>query len=595
MNNLVKMTWSLVMIAVMASLLIACDAPGLTAPTATPIPTTIPTSTPTSTPTRTSVPTATPQPPSPTPTLTWEGVAELVKGSVVYIEVAWPETFLFPEGYGSGTGFVIDARKGHIATVGHVPEGSTSIKIYLPGSIKSRPARVIGISMCEDLTILQVDIKDGLQDATLGDSNQTHLGEEVAAMGYSLLPGADLDPTLSIGTIGKKDVQQPPYNSLFAIQLRLSPGDSGGPLINRRGEVIGINVLTVDSENLGYAIPISYAKPILQELQNGKSQRYAGLNLYFHGNIFPEYYGTEKGVPINAVGVGSSPYKAGFRGGDLLMKVNGTEVNSVGDVCDIFSSHVDGNQLRLTVLRVDSTTNQKYTCEGDITLGVGGGAAGELDCSPARSDPGGSGGGGQSLEVGPIANCDPVAGYTLVICEDFNDNQPEVWPVGSYEYDSESVEDGQYTVHIDGATTYQVAIAPNLSEADNIADGAVIAYVRARGDGVAGVMARANEEGDFYDCWIDNAQRFGCFKWVNDKHIPITKTVQSNEIIPQGYNEIMLATLGKTLYFWINGEQVAKLDDSTLESGSWGIFASTAEGENTFTAFYDQIYIYRAK
>jgi serine protease Do len=586
MNISLKGLRVLLLLLPLAGMIVACDPAPAAPPTsvpASPTPTPTATSTTTATATATSVPTATPQPPSPTPTMTWDGVAKALKPSVVYVEGSWPKTFLNTEGIGWGTGIVLDTQHGYIATAAHVVEGANSIKVYDAGSIKPRSVTIVGISMCDDLAILKVDDTEGLKAAKLGDSKATELGEDVAAIGYAALPGSNLDPSLSIGTIGKKEVYFAPYGNLFQMTVQLSPGDSGGPLVNQRGEVIGINVLTTEKGNFGYAIPISYAKPLLEELQAGKSERYSGLNFYFLGNDFKEYFGTDAGIVVDAVGVGSPAYDAGVRGGDLLLEINGSKVNSLGDVCDIFSSHSDGDQLHLTVLRVDPTTRFTETCEGNMTIGTSGGA-GKLNCVPV-------------LTPGIQPKCAEIPGfegYTRVLCDDFSNNNPGYWPVGSYDYGAVTVSGGIYSIHIQGANIYPVAMVPNFSGTDHMADGLVIADVQAQGDGVAGVLARGTVNGDFYDCWIDNAQRSGCFKWVDGKHIPITQTVHRSEIVPQRYNRLALVMIGTTLYFYINGEQVVKVDDNTLASGSWGVFASTGEGNNTFTANYDLVFIDRA-
>jgi putative serine protease PepD len=176
-------------------------------------------------------------------------------------------------GEAAGTGVVI-GDGGEILTNAHVVDGATSITVTLAGDAGTRPAELVGIDTEHDLAVLRVDDTTGLTPAVLGTSADLQVGEDVIAIGNAL----DLDGSLTVtrgivSALGRSiDTGTEQLDDLIQTDAAISSGNSGGPLVNVRGEVIGINTAgasgsgQVTVENIGFAIPIDDAVAIVAQL-----------------------------------------------------------------------------------------------------------------------------------------------------------------------------------------------------------------------------------------------------------------------------------------------------------------------------------------
>jgi S1-C subfamily serine protease len=264
---------------------------------------------------------------------------------------------------GGGTGVVVDAAKGYVVTNAHVIAGATSIKATV-GSTESN-ARVLGQAPCEDLAVLQLTPKpSGLEAAKLGKASSVTSGDTVVAMGY---PGSfesdttqrrlqGTDGTVSSGaapgTIGD---DLPKYPALIQHAAPISPGNSGGPLFNNKGEVVGINTIgsTGSSQNQNGAISMTRAKSLLPDLEAGRDQAYLGWNLTVLDasqiasavGARPDHSGK---VPVVVSTDSDSPAeKAKLVTADTITEIDGQPVANVADTCDILSSHSSGDRLTI--------------------------------------------------------------------------------------------------------------------------------------------------------------------------------------------------------------------------------------------------------
>jgi S1-C subfamily serine protease len=333
------------------------------AETATPVPTpTLPPPTPTPVPTPEATPTPTPE-----PELSWEDVVELLQPSVVMIRADFPETAVSYEGQGSGTGIVY-SEHGYIVTNAHVVSGAAALTVSTPGSTRQRSARFIGVSPCDDLAVIKVDDLEGLQPATFGESSAERIGAEVAVLGYPLGEMLGLDLTVSRGVISKLNEAQWHFESLIQHDATLNPGNSGGPLVNKKGEVIGINTWQVNPEiaaNIGFAISIDQAKPVIEQLQSGNNRHWLGMNLV--PNFYEDYFGTDAGLVVAAVASGSSASNVGVRPAYLLTHLQGLSVDWEEDICKILRSHQYGDALKVEFVNITPTEIQFL--EGEVVMG----------------------------------------------------------------------------------------------------------------------------------------------------------------------------------------------------------------------------------
>ncbi|MBB6730643.1 S1C family serine protease [Cohnella zeiphila] len=181
-----------------------------------------------------------------------------------------------PELVGTGTGFFID-KSGYILTNQHVIADATELKVTVPGYDGKLTAKVVNADEQLDLAVLKVESPDGkdFPALTLGDSDQTKVGDEVIAIGNPY----GLDHTMTIGilsakerpiTIQEDDGTEHPYEHLLQTDAAINPGNSGGPLLNAQGEVIGMNTaVNAEAQGIGFAISSATIQNALKELMSG--------------------------------------------------------------------------------------------------------------------------------------------------------------------------------------------------------------------------------------------------------------------------------------------------------------------------------------
>jgi S1-C subfamily serine protease len=178
------------------------------------------------------------------------------------------------QGQGAGTGIVLTAE-GQVLTNAHVIDGATSISVTLPGESTSRPADLVASDTTADLALVQIRGASGLAVAPLGSSADLRVGDEVVAIGNAL--ALDGGPTVTRGIVSAlgRSIQTDTgtLSGLIQTDAAISSGNSGGPLVNAEGQVIGINAAvaasssTVAAENIGFAIAIDTADSVVARLR----------------------------------------------------------------------------------------------------------------------------------------------------------------------------------------------------------------------------------------------------------------------------------------------------------------------------------------
>ena len=276
-----------------------------------------------------------------------------------------------PAGVGSG---VIYDDQGHILTNNHVIEGAQQLLVSLPDG-RSFTAKLIGADPQTDLAVLQIS-GDNLPVAQLGDSKQLQIGDWVVAIGNALaLPGG---PTVTAGVVSalNRTVQEPGNTTgngqqsssgpfLFDVvqtSAPINPGNSGGPLVNLAGQVIGINTLVagqaepgVTAQGIGFAISINAAKPIADQLvSTGRvTHTYLGIRYVALSPVVAQQLGTtaKNGIAVSSVMQGSPASDAGLRSRDIIIAVDGTQIEDESTLAQTLSTHKPGDKITLTVLR----------------------------------------------------------------------------------------------------------------------------------------------------------------------------------------------------------------------------------------------------
>ncbi len=267
-------------------------------------------------------------------------------------------------GYGWGTGVIMDAS-GYIITNAHVISDASSCTVVLWNG-RECPALLVGEDTHTDLAVLKIEAK-GLVPASFGDSNLLSVGDEVVAIGNPL--GAEFSGTLTNGIVSaiNRSVDYSGTSmTLIQTNAALNEGNSGGPLINMYGQVVGItNMKMVNSygatiEGIGFAIPSTTVKQVVDQLiANGKVVGRPGIGITC-GSVpqqAMDEYGLPEGLYITEVSEGSDAKAKGILPGDVLTHINGQKVLTTEDVLSIRDEHQVGDMLMFTIYRNGETFN----------------------------------------------------------------------------------------------------------------------------------------------------------------------------------------------------------------------------------------------
>ena len=263
-------------------------------------------------------------------------------------------------GTSSGTGIIMSSD-GYVITNHHVITGALVISV-LTNDNQEFEAALVGSDEMSDLAVLKIDAR-GLKAAEFGDSSKLRVGDSVVAIGDPL--GVQLRGTMTNGiisainrdlTVGDRTM------TLIQTNAALNNGNSGGPLINCYGQVIGINTVKMSSyysasatvEGLGFAIPISVAKPIIDELiENGYVAGRPAIGI--SGDSLPSYYRTyyrlPDGVYVTSVNEGSDAKAKGIREGDIVTAINGEKICSIDELNTVKNQYAAGDEVTLTIYR----------------------------------------------------------------------------------------------------------------------------------------------------------------------------------------------------------------------------------------------------
>jgi putative serine protease PepD len=207
-------------------------------------------------------------------TLDVAGVLDVVQPSVVSIETTVRTRGPFvSEGQGAGTGIVVD-DDGTILTNAHVVAGATEILVTVPGDDTPRQAELIGGDEAADVAVLHVADADGLVAATLGDGDSVQVGDQVVAIGNALALEGSMTVTEGIVSALDRSIgtETGSLDGLIQTDAAISSGNSGGPLVNARGEVIGMNTAVatsgggIEASNIGFAIAIETAMSVARSV-----------------------------------------------------------------------------------------------------------------------------------------------------------------------------------------------------------------------------------------------------------------------------------------------------------------------------------------
>jgi len=253
---------------------------------------------------------------------------------------------------GSG---VLVSEDGYILTNNHVISQVQNISVGLWDG-RYVTARVVGSDPETDLAVLKIDI-EGLPSAPLAETANIRVGDVVLAIGNAF----GLSHTVTMGIIsatGRNDLRSVLYEDFIQTDAAINAGNSGGALINYRGEVIGISTRNVGqaqgAQNIGFAIPITMAKNVMQQIVENGTVRRGSLDALFSDlplSIQSDGSAIRRGVQVREVTANGPAWSAGIRAGDALLSIDGDEVGDARALLMIISQRAPGERVELRVQR----------------------------------------------------------------------------------------------------------------------------------------------------------------------------------------------------------------------------------------------------
>ena len=287
---------------------------------------------------------------------------------------------------GAGSGFIID-REGHILTNNHVVEKADKITVTLNDNSEVE-ATLIGTDPKSDVALIKIDVDHDLPVVQLGDSAALEVGEWVIAIGNPF----GLSQTVTVGVVsatGRSRVGINEYENFIQTDAAINPGNSGGPLLNIHGQVVGINSAlysrTGGYMGIGFAIPINMAKFINEQLMdNGKVTRgYLGVGIQDVDEALAESFGLDKagGVLITDVQDDTPASKAGVKSQDVLVKLDGIDLQDTQDLRNRIAQTIPGTTVVLDIVRDGKPVELKVKI-GEQPADFGIAAQGSSDQNP---------------------------------------------------------------------------------------------------------------------------------------------------------------------------------------------------------------------
>ena len=310
-------------------------------------------------------------------------VANKVSPSVVSITTETRTTGWFGQSSTStaaGTGMIV-SDDGYVLTNKHVVDGANKVNVILDDGTTYENVKVVGTDPVNDVAFVKIDNVSGLPAVTFGDSKTMNVGQQVIAIGNAL---GQFQNTVTEGivsglnrSITASDSTGSAYErltDLIQTDAAINSGNSGGPLVNAAGQVIGLNVATSSANDIGFAIPISSVKGMLKRIKDtGKAERaYIGV---YCPSITPDMvekynlsaksgcYVYSGSASTSAVVSGSPADKAGVKTNDVITTINGVEIGKAGSITTLVGEYAVGDTVQLHILRNGGELNLNVTLE----------------------------------------------------------------------------------------------------------------------------------------------------------------------------------------------------------------------------------------
>lgn len=251
-----------------------------------------------------------------------------------------------------GSGFIVDGD-GHVVTNAHVVENADHVRVRLADE-REIDATVVGRDKKLDLAVLEMKDAKAVQAAALGSSEALRVGQYVMAIGNPF--GLGHTVTMGIVSAKSRSIGAGPYDDFIQTDASINPGNSGGPLFNLKGEVIGINTaINPQGKGIGFAIPVDALKDALPQLLKTGHVARGKLGVLIQPVDEPMAkamgLGRARGALVGDVEAGGAASRAGIKTGDVIIRVDDTDIPHSADLPRSIARHAPGSKVKVTVLR----------------------------------------------------------------------------------------------------------------------------------------------------------------------------------------------------------------------------------------------------
>jgi serine protease Do len=476
-----------------------------------------------------------------------------VKDATIQIEAQG--TFVDPQfglqlnSAGRGSGFIIDPS-GIAVTNNHVVAGAALVKVWLGGETNPRNAKVLGLSECSDLAVIQIE-DGGNYPALNWYQDEVKPGLEVYAAGFPL---GEPEYNLTKGIISKTnadgDTDWASVKHVLGHDATINPGNSGGPLVTTDGEVVGINYSGLQSASQYFAIGSDIAMPVIDKLKTGKDVDSIGVN----GTAVLSEDGSLSGIWVASVKSGSPADKAGIKPGDIIYQMEGLVLATDGtmkDYCDVIRSHNATDTMAVTVIRYatgELLEGQLNGRELEVT--------GNFDTSGGGS---GSGSGNTSTSGGDAQDF-----YTEEFGANYNPDNWGVFTLGSGSNKDLVIQQQEDYLQFDlGDKDLYVYYAYNPYIYQDVSL-TLNAENRGRNNNNISLVCRMNEDQtQWYEFSVASNGLWYLFAFDNGKYN--TMDNGGTNAIKQGkdVNEYKMECVGNEITMYINGTELKTFKDTT--------------------------------
>lgn len=486
-----------------------------------------------------------------------------VKSAVIQIESQGtfidPQVGLVLNGAGRGSGFIIDPS-GIAVTNNHVVTGAALLKVWVGGETQSRNAKVLGVSECSDLAVIDID-GEGF-DYLDWYSGDIDVGMDMYIAGFPL---GDPEYTLNKGIISKAkaggETSWSSVDSVLEYDAVSNPGNSGGPVVTPDGQVLAVHYAGNAGTRQAFGISRDVARSVIEQLRSGQNVDTVGVN----GQAVGTEDGSLTGIWVSSVQSGSPADRAGLEAGDivtmmedLILATDGT----MSDYCDILRSHSPGDALSMQVLRWST---------GEVLEGQLNGR--ELEVTYVSSDPGTEDPGTSTGGTG--VNTNATQSGDIMYETDFFDTE-NWYTFGVPDVDTyEASHDGEVVyIQVDSVDTTIYMVYDYFFPADVRVDAAVETVAGPNRNNIS-LLCRASDQG-WYEFSMNSGGLWYIWKYDNSTYTRLANGGSNSINLKKASNEITATCIGNRLSLYVNQVEMGSVTDNTFrDDGQVGVSVST--------------------